>query len=106
MPSPSPIAEARHDVSDAEANLAALVAQRPALDANVNRCRADREDARAEHSRHPDVEHAIERFVPATVRSPMKSADLPFLLVSFFVHLRWSGTLSGSTLNVFVAGNV
>jgi hypothetical protein len=100
------LAEARHDVSDAEAHLAALVAQRPALDANVNRCRADREHARAEHSRHPDVEHAIERFVPATVRSPMKSADLPFLLVSFFVHLRWSGTLSGGTLNVFVAGNV
>jgi hypothetical protein len=63
------LAEARHDVSDAEANLAALVAQRPALDANVSRCRADREDARAERRRHPKVEHPIERFVPAIGRS-------------------------------------
>jgi hypothetical protein len=49
------LAEARHDVAQVEASLAALVVQRPALDANVSRCRVDREDARAEHRRHPTL---------------------------------------------------
>jgi len=41
----------RLSVAEAEASLAALVAQRPTLDANVSRCRPDREDARAEYNR-------------------------------------------------------
>ena len=61
------LAGRRLSVAEAEASLAALVAQRPPLDANVSRCRPDREDARAEYSRRPKVEHPSERFVPAIV---------------------------------------
>jgi len=74
---------------EADASLATLVARRPTLDANVSRCRPDREGSRAGYRRRPNVEHPSERFVPAIVRSPMKNCKFGSAAVSFFVHLRW-----------------
>jgi len=87
----------RLSVSEAEASLAALVAQRPTLDANVSRCRPDREDARAEYSRRRKVEHPSERFVPAIVRSPMKNEKLQicvFCLCHFLYICGGAGTFA------------
>jgi hypothetical protein len=89
----------RLSVAEAEASLAALVAQRPTLDANVSRCRPDSEDARAEYSRRRKVEHPSERFVPAIVRSPMKNEKLQicvFCLCHFLYICGGAGTFAAA----------
>ena len=43
------LAQGRHDVAQEEATVAALIAQRSPLIANIDRCRANLEEARAEH---------------------------------------------------------